>query len=199
MATAIALYGGILCRLGFPLSEAEKYANYALAIQDKLQCKESLSNVAFLTTNVFTMTKKLNDCIRPFREGFDAGIKHGDTIHAGSCAASVCTFSFHTGIPLAKYSRTLHALKTTLLDFNMIRALKGNQVYQKAVDYCQGAPGATSIVFSDAEDDIKTNVLMYEQSKLLELVVACIFCEHDLAWHINLSFSEYEKGYAGTM
>ena len=189
-----------MCRFGFPLSEAEKYANYALAIQDKLQCEESLSNVAFLTTNVFTMTKKLDVCIRPFRNGFDSGIKHGDMIHAGACAASVCTLSFHTGIPLTKYSRTLNAFRSTMLDFNMVRALKGNQVYRKAVDYCQGAPGATRIVFSDEEDDgLKTNVLMYEQSKLLELVVACIFCEHDLAWHINLSFSEYEKAYAGSM
>ena len=77
---ALALYGALLGRVGYSLSEAEKYLNIALVLQEesKLMSDENLAHLTFLTHGLtFTMTKKLPECLAPLRIGYDAGLRTG--------------------------------------------------------------------------------------------------------------------------
>mmetsp|Transcript_12829 Transcript_12829/g.27849 ORF Transcript_12829/g.27849 Transcript_12829/m.27849 type:complete len:527 (-) Transcript_12829:317-1897(-) len=57
MPSAMALYGAILSRFGYPQTEAAKYGGIALALTDKLECNDTMANVA----STFTAIKKLSD------------------------------------------------------------------------------------------------------------------------------------------
>ena len=77
MPSAVAVYGAILNRCGYPLSEAEKYGEIALDLEAAINGNCS-SQVTFLTFgSTFTKMKKLSDCLKPLRAGFDSGVKDG--------------------------------------------------------------------------------------------------------------------------
>ena len=78
MPSAVALRGVLLSRLGFPLTEAAKYGEIALTLQFNFGCIETMANVTLLTYgSIFTGTKKLSDCLKPLRVGYDSGVKTG--------------------------------------------------------------------------------------------------------------------------
>ncbi|KAL7541321.1 hypothetical protein ACHAXR_010809 [Thalassiosira sp. AJA248-18] len=185
MPSAVALYGAILIRRG--LTESAKYGEIALTLQDKLMCKENMANVTFLTYGTtFTRTKKLSDLLKPLRAGYDSGIKTGQFAHATSCASVIYQISFFSGQRLVKVATTLDKLRTTMSEYNLTKSLKMNRLYRNAVDYCLGVKGGSGFLAVDSDDSIKSaHIIQNQVAKLLQLVVACIFCDHEHAWSMS--------------
>ena len=53
-----------------------KYGEIAIALQNKMEDNEHAAHLWHLTYGVlFTQTKRLSDCVKPLRAGFDSGLK----------------------------------------------------------------------------------------------------------------------------
>ena len=110
MPSAIALYAALLSRFG-SLLEADKWANAANSLQDKLSNNVDCANVSFYTYGgksdslgcipfissflshtytywclsvTFTMSKELQDCLPSLHKGFASGMKFGKFFPQGS-------------------------------------------------------------------------------------------------------------------
>mmetsp|Transcript_25283 Transcript_25283/g.60782 ORF Transcript_25283/g.60782 Transcript_25283/m.60782 type:complete len:1028 (+) Transcript_25283:177-3260(+) len=205
MPSAVAVYGAILNRCGYPLSEAEKYGEIALDLEAAINGNCS-SQVTFLTFgSTFTKMKKLSDCLKPLRAGFDSGVKDGDITNAMSCAAVAGWVSFYSGQRLSKVATLLAQLRGSMLSFGMILAIRGNRNYINAVEYCRsnsGAPRFSVPIDPDPDDNIgckKRNIILNEQAKFLQLFVACIFCDYELAWSTSEKLYQFQRIFAGTI
>mmetsp|Transcript_36638 Transcript_36638/g.77303 ORF Transcript_36638/g.77303 Transcript_36638/m.77303 type:complete len:1032 (-) Transcript_36638:196-3291(-) len=198
MPSAVALYGVILGRFGYPLTETAKYGEIAFALQKELKCDVS-AHVTLLTYGItFTRTKKLSDCIKPLQSGYESGVKTGELTHAMSCAAVLGWCSFFSGQQLRKVASTLKKLRTTILEYNMTTNLRGNRNYQKAVDYCLGVSKSASFCLSTDPDE-HSNVWVIEQAKFIQLAVACIFGDHQYAWAMSEKLQKFGATSAGTI
>lgn len=80
--TALALYGLVLSRVGYPLVEAEKYCIIALDMHKKLAGHDDSYYMAPLTMlthgTTFTLTRKLSDCLAPLKAGYKSGFTSGE-------------------------------------------------------------------------------------------------------------------------
>ena len=118
MPSAIALYAALLSRFG-SLTEADKWANAANALQDKLSSNVDCANITFFTYGgkslsdslkgmvpfmffplththtswclsvTFTMSKELQDCLPPLHKGFASGMKFGKFFPQGSLSRNM--------------------------------------------------------------------------------------------------------------
>ncbi|KAL7549174.1 hypothetical protein ACHAWF_012443 [Thalassiosira exigua] len=76
---SVASYAFLLSRMGFPLTEAVKYGEIALKLQETHNQNEVIPSVTFNTYGLlFPLVKSLSDCVKPLRAGYDAGIKSGE-------------------------------------------------------------------------------------------------------------------------
>eukprot|EP00581_Thalassiosira_minuscula_P032876 CAMPEP_0183766824 /NCGR_PEP_ID=MMETSP0739-20130205/11806_1 /TAXON_ID=385413 /ORGANISM="Thalassiosira miniscula, Strain CCMP1093" /LENGTH=633 /DNA_ID=CAMNT_0026005661 /DNA_START=1 /DNA_END=1899 /DNA_ORIENTATION=+ len=210
MPSAVALYGVILGRFGYPLTETAKYGEIALALQKELKCDVS-AHVTLLTYGItFTLTKKLSDCITPIRSGYESGVKTGQLSHAMSCATVINWASFFSGQKLSKLSSNLKKLRTSMLEYANASVLKGNRHYQNTVDYCLGVSKSSSFFLRTDSDErnvnckndklsSRVNLIHIEEAKFLQLVVACIFGDHQYAWAMSEKLQQFGLVFAGTV
>jgi hypothetical protein len=195
MPSALAVYGTILSRIGYPLAECAKYGEMALVLQEKLNAnKEHMASVTLFTYGTFfNRTKRIADCRKHLKAGYDMGVKTGDMVHALACSTCVALCSFHSGQRLSHVAATLDMLRTSMLEHSWKRTIKGNRNYKQAVDYCRGQSRVFALEYSDF------NLPMNEVSKLFQLVVACIFWEPDVAWEISADLHEFDAAMKGTV
>jgi len=106
-----------------------------------------------------------------------------------------------------------------MAEYNMTSALQGTRNYQNAVDYCLGVSRASRLYVPtdpnecsisckrnnpSSTDDCslscnKHNLIYNEQAKFIQLVVACIFCDHELAWAMSEKLRQFGTTFAGTI
>ena len=95
--------------------------------------------------------------------------------------------SFFSGQSLKKVTITLEKSRTSLVEYNMTRGMRINRLYRNTVDHCSGA--STGVSFRLPFDSLveckkseESDTIMNDTSKLLQLAVACIFCDDEYAW-----------------
>ena len=77
MPSAVALYGAIINRFGFPIKEAYRYGELALALQQTISSPNFAHVTVLNHAASFLFIKKLSDCLKPLRSGWDSGLKEG--------------------------------------------------------------------------------------------------------------------------
>ncbi|KAL7547914.1 hypothetical protein ACHAWF_011188 [Thalassiosira exigua] len=184
MPNSVAMYSAILCRLGFPLEEATKYGQVALALQDEIGTDETLSFVISSTYgSAFALSSKLSDCVSPLFAGFHAG----NVGSAMRCAAVISRCTFFSGKNLHKCIKVLEKLRVLLAEYNIAVGIRTNRKYRNAVDYCLGlGQSGASWLIATEDDDSKGHFyyLLSEENRFLQLVTHCIFCDEGMAWTV---------------
>jgi len=181
------------------LVEAEKYCIIALDMHKKLAGHDDSYYMAPLTMlthgTTFTLTRKLSDCLAPLKAGYKSGFTSGNIQQAMLCSGPIGWVSFHSGQQLKIVAKTLDKLKTSISDFQALRSIRMNRIYRSAVDYCLGV--SRSPRFSLQIDPNSDSVLI-EQTKFIQLVVACFFCDYEMSWQISTTLNQFGRTFAGT-
>jgi hypothetical protein len=135
MPVAMAWYGVILRHAGRPVTEALKYGDIALRLQDELKCNESKAQVAAIYHGMInTYGINFSDCIKPLHVGLDDGLQAGDVRHAVVCAHLISFFSFHSGIELAQVAATLDIYIRLMREYNVTAVLWVNLMYKQVAN-----------------------------------------------------------------
>jgi len=195
----------MLSRFGYPLTEAEKYGNIALALQDDLVDngdRVEIDPFVMLCTygSSFTRMKRMSECRRPLKQGYDAGLKVGDLTHAMSCALVLMWTSFYSGQPLKKVLKTLDQLRSSMAEYSMVRALRGNRNLRQAVEYCMGDSREDRFQLPPAPgEDKRPDDAVSEHARLMQLLVAVLFGDNELAWAMaSERLKSFGKNFGGT-
>ena len=81
MPSAIALYGAISNRIGSSVTEAYRYGEVALALQQTIGINATWAYITVVNhSSSFLFNKKLSDCLKPLRSGWDSGLKEGESL-----------------------------------------------------------------------------------------------------------------------
>jgi len=98
---------------------------------------------------------------------------------------------------------TLDKLRSSMSEYNVTRAIRGNRNYRNAVDFCLGVSDASRFFMpTDSDDSLgckRTNLITHEQSKFMQLIGACLFCEYSIAWKISQTLHQFSKVFGGSI
>ena len=88
-------------------------------------------------------------------------------------------------------------------EYNMTRGLRLNRIYRNAVEYCAGVSSANRfslpIESDESVENKRSNLMLNEQSKFLQLVVACLFCDFERAWEMSQKLGQFGRVYNGAI
>ena len=124
----------------------------------------------------------------------------GAISYASNCATAVASASLFSGQRLAKVASVLDQLRPSMTEYQMTRAIRANRLYRSVVDIFLGTRGSFRFCPTTGIDDSvsKANALYVEQEKCLQLFVAVIFRDSELAWFASTKLHRFGPLHSGT-
>eukprot|EP00579_Thalassiosira_antarctica_P001271 CAMPEP_0201865614 /NCGR_PEP_ID=MMETSP0902-20130614/441_1 /ASSEMBLY_ACC=CAM_ASM_000551 /TAXON_ID=420261 /ORGANISM="Thalassiosira antarctica, Strain CCMP982" /LENGTH=874 /DNA_ID=CAMNT_0048390405 /DNA_START=134 /DNA_END=2756 /DNA_ORIENTATION=- len=206
MPSAVALYGAIINRFGFPIDEAYRPGELALALQQTISSPNFAHVTVLNHASSFLFIKKLSDCLKTLRSGWDSGLKEGKIFILDMimyvlflCHNDMPIFnrgrspsndlaelhgwvSIFSGQPLRKISRSLAESSSSMKEHNAMSSLRANGFHQQAVGSLLGDSSTSH--GNDGCFDIcdEKDLILDGQFKLNELVVSVFLVNNELAW-----------------
>jgi len=195
MPASIALYGALLLRFGFSITEAAKYSEIATTLQQRLGYKETIANVTMLTYGiVFPFTKPLSDCLKPLPDACMAGLEYGDVMHGLRCLSCYAWITYHSaGQPLPQFVNTIHRFSKYSIEYNSTSTLLALKVFVQVCANFMGSTGASpnpanlvgdhfDLDAVSSESLCKTHMLLLEQTQLMQIILGYFFGDYEKAW-----------------
>ncbi|KAL3798194.1 hypothetical protein HJC23_005755 [Cyclotella cryptica] len=184
MPTAIGWYGTIMIRAGLPLSEAATYSRIALRLQDALKCTETRAQVAALCYGIIHVAANGFPDLSKLYEGYTCGLRSGDIRHAMLCAHYLGSLPFHYGKNLAYVAATLETYSRSMMEYNTIKLLGINKVYQEVVVKLTGCMVSSRDRAVLKGVGLTCNKVPFEREHAvtLQILLAYILDDYDLAW-----------------
>ena len=124
----------------------------------------------------------------------------GAISYASNCATAVASTSLFSGQRLAKVASVLDQLRPSMTEYQMTRAIRANRLYGSVVDIFLGTRDSFRFCPTTGIDDSvsKANALYVEQEKCLQLFVAVIFRDSELAWFASTKLHRFGPLHSGT-
>ena len=182
MPSAIALYGSVMHQFGLT-KEAYRYGEAALALQQAISTDDARVTVVNHVSS-FLLVRKLSDCLKTLRKGWEAGLKTGDITAAMICAQLHCWVSLLSGQPLRKVSRYLEESSKSMKMHSSMSTLRAIEFHQEATGRLLGDPA-----YDHRKRCCKTNegnnLIRSFQLKLDKMIVAVFLNNYELAWETS--------------
>ncbi|KAL7520344.1 hypothetical protein ACHAWX_005068 [Stephanocyclus meneghinianus] len=203
MPTAMTWYGVILIHFGYAASEAAKYGQIALRLQDVLECTDTRAQRAQVAALFYgminTYSSNLSDCIKPLFDGHICGLQSGDVRHAMVCAQAIGTLSFHSGQELTLVAATLEKFGLLMKDYNTTTLFGVNQIYEQAVANLtgrltspreRGTPKGSAF---NKHDTCSKTPLENEHALTMQVMIAYLLDDYDLAWRTSENLHKSQR------
>ncbi|MBF0396918.1 MAG: AAA family ATPase, partial [Desulfobacterales bacterium] len=186
-----ACYGVILCGVLFDIDSGYKFGKLALDLVEKFQAKEAKSNVVFIFNNFIRHWKEhVRDTLKPFLEGYQAGLETGNFEYASYSAQNYCYHLYFTGKELKELKQELINYDNILVKLKQKTVIYWNHIYSQVV----------SNLLEESEDPCQLIGLYYNENENLQIHIedndkVALFEVNFQKLILNYIFGRYEKAY----